>query len=47
MMREALNQWDYVTASYVVAIGGVLALLLWAWRTMRAAEKRREEVKRR
>ncbi len=45
-MREALNQWDYVTASYVVAISSVLTLILWAWRAMRSAEKRRDEVKR-
>ncbi|MEL6877676.1 MAG: hypothetical protein AAGL68_06210 [Pseudomonadota bacterium] len=46
-MREALNQWDYVIAAYVIAIGGLLALTIWAWRSMRAAEKRRDEVKRR
>ncbi len=46
-MREALDQWDFVIAAYVVAIGATLALIAWAWHAMRVAEKRRDEVKRR
>lgn len=45
-MREALDPWPFVLGAY--AVGGIaLALLIvWAYRSMRAAEKRREELKR-
>lgn len=46
-MREALNQWDFVIASYLVGIGALVALLIWSWQSMRKAEARRNEVKRR
>lgn len=44
-MREALDPWPFVYGAY--AVGGIaLALLIvWAYRTMRAAEKRREELR--
>ncbi|MBW8784198.1 MAG: hypothetical protein JF593_06115 [Novosphingobium sp.] len=41
-MREALNQWHYVLAAYVVGIGGTAAMIAWSWLTMRRAERRRE-----
>lgn len=45
-MREALDPWPFVLGAY--AVGGIaLALLIvWAYRSMRSAEKRREELKR-
>lgn len=46
-MREALDQWPYVVGVYVVAFVGITALLAWSYTTMRRAEKRREEMKRR
>ncbi len=46
-MREALNQWDYVIAAYVIGIGALIAVTIWAWQSMRRAERRRDEVKRR
>lgn len=46
-MREALDQWDFVIAAYVVGLGALLALMIWSWQAMRKAEKRRDEVKRR
>ena len=45
-MREALDQWDFVVAAYSVAVGGTLALTLWAWLAMVRAEKRRDESRR-
>lgn len=45
-MREALDQWDFVMAAYVVGIGALAVLLIWSWRAMRRAELRRDEVKR-
>ena len=46
-MREALDQWDFVIAAYAVGLVGTLAMLVWSWLTMRRAEKRRDEVRRR
>jgi hypothetical protein len=46
-MREDLNQWDFVMLAY--GVGGIaLALLIvWAWRSMRSAEARRDATRRR
>ena len=46
-MREALDQWHYVLAAYGVAGLGTLALVAWSWLTMVAAERRREQSRRR
>ncbi|MEL7217281.1 MAG: heme exporter protein CcmD [Pseudomonadota bacterium] len=46
-MREALEHWDFVVAAYAIGLGGLAALLLWSWQSMRRAEQRRDEVKRR
>ena len=46
-MREALDHWDFVIAAYVIGLGALAVLCVWAYRSMAAAEKRREEVKRR
>lgn len=42
-MREALDPWFYVNASYALTIGATLALVAWSWLAMRAAERRREK----
>ncbi|MXO53688.1 hypothetical protein GRI47_06645 [Erythrobacter pelagi] len=47
MMREALDQWDFVIAAYAVGLGGTIAMIVWSWLAMRRAEKRRDEVRRR
>ena len=44
-MREALDQWTFVTAAYVVGVGATLALVLWSWWAMRRAERRRDEAR--
>jgi hypothetical protein len=41
-MREALDQWTFVAAAYVVTAAGTLALVGWSWLAMRAAERRRD-----
>ncbi len=46
-MREALDQWNFVIAAYAVTVMGTLALVAWSWLAMRAAERRREEGRRR
>ncbi len=42
-MREALDQWNFVLAAYVVGVAGTLAMVAWSWFDMKRAEKRREE----
>lgn len=46
-MREALDHWPFVIAAYAVGIGGTLALVAWAWLSMRAAERRRDRSRER
>jgi hypothetical protein len=41
-----MNHWAFVTAAYAVAVGGTVALLLWAYVTMRQAEAAADELKR-
>lgn len=41
-MREALDPWAFVWASYAIGVGGTLAMAAWAWLSMRRAEARRE-----
>jgi len=45
-MREGLDQWTFVLAAYALAVLGTLALVLWSWLAMRAAERRREDTRR-
>ena len=41
-MREALDQWDFVVAAYVVGVAGTALMAGWSWLAMRRAETRRE-----
>ena len=45
-MRESLDPWFFVHASYAIAIAATLALVGWSWLAMRAAERRRDEGRR-
>ena len=45
-MREALEPWLFVGAAYAMTIAVTLALVGWSWLTMRAAERRRDEGRR-
>jgi len=45
-VREALDQWTFVWAAYAVGILATLISIGWSWMEMRAAEKRREESRR-
>ncbi|MEO1730076.1 MAG: heme exporter protein CcmD [Pseudomonadota bacterium] len=47
MVRESLPHWDFVLAAYAVTIIAMAVLIGWSWYSMRRAEKRREELKRR
>jgi hypothetical protein len=37
-----MNQWAFVTAAYVVGIGGTILTTLWAYIAMRRAERKGE-----
>lgn len=45
MQHEALNQWHFVVAAYVIGVGGTAALLVQSWLAMRRAEARREKAR--
>lgn len=45
-MREALDQWNFVIAAYLVGVAGTLAMVAWSWLAMKRAEARREESRR-
>lgn len=45
-MRETLDMMDFVYAAYAISLVCTLALAGWSLATMRAAEKRREESRR-
>ena len=38
---------SYIWPAYILTVGGMAALLVWAYATMRSAEKRAEELRRR
>lgn len=40
--REALNQWNFVIAAYVMGVGATLVLVACSWIAMRRAERRRD-----
>jgi hypothetical protein len=41
-MREALDEWAFVTAAYIIGIAGTLLMIGSSWIAMRRAEKRRD-----
>ena len=41
-----MNHWSFVIASYGVTLLATAALLLWAWRSMRRAERRSDALRR-
>ena len=40
-----MNQWDFVMAAYAVALLPTAGLLLWAFATMRRAERVSDEMR--
>lgn len=45
-MRETLDPWVFVHTAYAITIAATLALVAWSWLAMRAAERRRDEGRR-
>ncbi len=41
-MREVLDTWFFIYASYAVGIGGTALLVAWSLISMRQAERRRD-----
>ncbi|WP_404481953.1 hypothetical protein [Novosphingobium sp. BL-52-GroH] len=46
-MREAMDPWTFVVAAYAVGVGATLAMIAWSLVTMRRAERRRDEARKR
>lgn len=46
-MREAMDPWTFVVAAYVIGVGATLGMVAWSLLTMRSAEKRRDEARKR
>ena len=45
MIREALDQWDYVISAYAIAIPAIVGLLVYCWQRMRKAERLRDAAR--
>lgn len=41
-MREALDPWLFIHASYAIGVGGTALMIAWSLVSMRRAERRRE-----
>lgn len=42
-MREGLDHWPFIMASYALGIGATLALVAQSWLAMHRAERRRDK----
>ncbi|GGB94438.1 hypothetical protein GCM10011494_11120 [Novosphingobium endophyticum] len=43
-MREVMDAWTFVIASYVVGVGAAAVMIAWSLLSMKRAEKRRDEA---
>ncbi|WP_162853530.1 hypothetical protein [Novosphingobium sp. BW1] len=46
-MREAMDPWTFVLASYAIGVGATAAMVGWSLVMMKRAEKRRDEARKR
>ena len=46
-MREALDPWTFVVASYAIGVGATVAMVIWSLVSMKRAEKRRDDARKR
>ncbi len=42
-----MNPWPFVTAAYVITLGGAVVIAGWSWLAMRRAERAVDELKER
>jgi len=42
-----MNHWPFILAAYGLTLTATATLLLWSWRSMRAAEAMADSLKRR
>ena len=42
-----MNHWPFIIAAYAIMLGGSVGLTIWAWQSMRVAEKFADQVTRR
>lgn len=46
-MREAMDPWTFVIASYAIGVGSTAILIAWSLLTMKRAERRRDDTRKR
>lgn len=46
-MREALDPWLFIHASYAIGVGGTALMIVWSLVSMRRAERRRDRSRER
>ena len=46
-MREAMDPWTFIAASYAIGVGATAAMIAWSLMSMKRAEKRRDEARKR
>lgn len=44
-MREAMDAWTFVIASYAIGIGATAVMIAWSLLAMKRAEKRRDQAR--
>jgi len=44
-MREAMDPWTFVVASYAIGVGATAVMVAWSLVTMKRAEKRRDKAR--
>ncbi|WP_202408208.1 hypothetical protein [Novosphingobium silvae] len=44
-MREAMDPWTFVVASYAIGVGATLGMVVWSLISMRRAESRRDRAR--
>ncbi len=46
-MREAMDPWTFVIAAYAIGVGATLGMVAWSLLSMRRAEARRDQARKR
>ncbi len=42
-----MNHWPFIIAAYLIVLGASAVLTVWAWSSMRAAERFADEITKR